>query len=117
MKTTQWLIPPTGILFSIKVLTADIGCLSYARTACKPTISDRHSAVVDVLDSINQIARMGSNEQPNRLLAYNIYVYRKPDMDEQSHHHHIEHVNSPIITSLLKKYGAVSYSVVRCLRM
>ncbi|TEA13305.1 Dehydratase aurZ [Colletotrichum sidae] len=54
---------------------------------------------------------MGSNEQSHRLLAYNIYVYRKPDMDEQSHHHHLEHVNSPIITSLLKKYGAVSYSV------
>ncbi|KAF3799963.1 Gibberellin cluster GA4 desaturase [Colletotrichum gloeosporioides] len=56
-------------------------------------------------------SKMGSNEQPNRLLAYNIYVYKKPDMDEQSHHHHLEHVNSPIITSLLKKYGAVSYSV------
>ncbi|KAJ0344273.1 hypothetical protein COL154_010351 [Colletotrichum chrysophilum] len=56
---------------------------------------------------------MGSNEQPNRLLAYNIYVYRKPDMDEQSHHQHLEHVNSPIITSLLKKYGAVSYTAFK----
>lgn len=47
-----------------------------------------------------------------RLFSYNIYVYKKPDMDEASHHDHIEKVNTPIIKALLEKYGAVSYTVV-----
>lgn len=54
-----------------------------------------------------------SGKCATRHLAYNIYVYKKPDMEEDAHHHHVEHVNSPIITSILKKYGAISYSVVR----
>ncbi|KAF4434830.1 conidial pigment polyketide synthase alb1 [Fusarium austroafricanum] len=54
---------------------------------------------------------MGSTSQPNRFLAYSIYVYRKPDMNEQSHHSHIENINTPIIKPLLEKYGIVSYTV------
>lgn len=46
------------------------------------------------------------------MFSYNIYVYKKPDMDEASHHGHIEKVNTPIIKALLEKYGAVSYTVV-----
>lgn len=54
---------------------------------------------------------MGSLEQPKRNFAYSIYVYKKADQDEQSHHNHIESVNTPIIKPLLEKYGAVSYTV------
>ncbi|QBZ62890.1 hypothetical protein PoMZ_11779 [Pyricularia oryzae] len=56
-------------------------------------------------------ADSGSGKSPARHLAYNIYLYKKPDMGEDAHHHHVEHVNSPIITSILKRYGAISYSV------
>lgn len=48
-----------------------------------------------------------------RLFSYNVYVHKKPDMDEASHHDHIQKVNTPIIKALLEKYGAVSYTVVR----
>lgn len=47
-----------------------------------------------------------------RLLAWNIYVTRKPGQSEADHHAHLTNVNSPIIVPLLKKYGAVSYTVV-----
>lgn len=47
-----------------------------------------------------------------RLFSYNIYVYKKPDMDDASHHDHIQKVNTPIIKALLEKYGAVAYTVV-----
>lgn len=47
-----------------------------------------------------------------RLFSYNIYVYKKPNMDEAGHHGHIQKVNTPIIKALLEKYGAVAYTVV-----
>lgn len=53
-----------------------------------------------------------SSTRSTRLFSYNIYVYKKPGMDEASHHDHIEKVNTPIIKELLEKYGAVSYTVV-----
>lgn len=53
-----------------------------------------------------------SSTRSTRLFSYNIYVYKKPDMDEASHHDHIEKVNTPIIKALLEKYGAVAYMVV-----
>ncbi|KAG8160847.1 hypothetical protein KVR01_009111 [Diaporthe batatas] len=52
-----------------------------------------------------------SSPRPTRLFSYNIYVYKKPDMDEASHHDHIQKVNTPIIKALLEKYGAVAYTV------
>lgn len=54
-----------------------------------------------------------SESKSARLFSYNIYVYKKPGMDEASHHEHIRTVNTPIIKPLLEKYGAVSYTVVR----
>lgn len=53
-----------------------------------------------------------SSPRSTRLFSYNIYVYKKPDMDEASHHDHIQKVNTPIIKALLEKYGAVAYTVV-----
>lgn len=47
-----------------------------------------------------------------RYFSYNIYVYRKPELDEFSHHSHVENINTPIIKPLLEKYGAISYTVV-----
>lgn len=46
------------------------------------------------------------------MFSYNVYVHKKPDMDEASHHDHIQKVNTPIIKALLEKYGAVAYTVV-----
>lgn len=63
-------------------------------------------------NSTSKTGSMGSLEQPKRNFAYSIYVYKKADQDEQSHHNHIESVNTPIIKPLLEKYGAVSYTVV-----
>lgn len=53
-----------------------------------------------------------SSPRSTRLFSYNIYVYKKPNMDEASHHDHIQKVNTPIIKALLEKYGAVAYTVV-----
>lgn len=53
-----------------------------------------------------------SSTRSTRLFSYNIYVYKKPDMDDASHHDHIQKVNTPIIKALLEKYGAVAYTVV-----
>lgn len=53
-----------------------------------------------------------NSTSPTKLFSYNIYVYKKPDMDEASHHDHIQKVNTPIIKALLEKYGAVAYTVV-----
>lgn len=53
-----------------------------------------------------------NSTRSNRLFSYNIYVYKKPDMDEASHHDHIQKVNTPIIKALLENYGAVAYTVV-----
>lgn len=73
-------------------------------------------ALIYTAISQNQSKAMSTTDSgkcATRHLAYNIYVYKKPDMEEDAHHHHVEHVNSPIITSILKKYGAILYSVVR----
>lgn len=53
-----------------------------------------------------------SSPRSTRLFSYNIYVHKKPNMDEASHHDHIQKVNTPIIKPLLEKYGAVAYTVV-----
>ncbi|KAK7701562.1 hypothetical protein SLS64_010309 [Diaporthe eres] len=53
-----------------------------------------------------------SSTRSTRLFSYNIYVYKKPNMDETSHHGHIQKVNTPIIKALLEKYGAVAYTVL-----
>jgi len=45
--------------------------------------------------------------------SYNVYVHRKPELDESSHHSHVENINTPIIKPLLEKYGAIAYTVVR----
>lgn len=53
-----------------------------------------------------------STTRATRLFSYNIYVYKKPDMDDASHHDHVQKINTPIIKALLEKYGAVAYTVV-----
>lgn len=53
-----------------------------------------------------------NSTRSTRLFSYNIYVYKKPNMDEASHHDHIQKVNTPIIKALLEDYGAVAYTVV-----
>lgn len=53
-----------------------------------------------------------SSTRSTRMFSYNVYVHKKPDMDEASHHDHIQKVNTPIIKALLEKYGAVAYTVV-----
>jgi hypothetical protein len=53
-----------------------------------------------------------ASTEAGRLLAYNIYICKKPDMDAAAHHDHVMRVNTPIIIPLLRKYGATSYTVV-----
>jgi hypothetical protein len=53
-----------------------------------------------------------TSNPPKRLISYNIYIYKKPGMSEADFHQHVTSINTPIITSVLQKYGGISYSVV-----
>lgn len=80
------------------------GILEFVQLNPQDYICGQHNITMD--------APSESSTGPTRLFSYNIYVYKKPGMDEASHHDHIQKVNSPIITALLEKYGAVAYTVV-----
>ena len=57
---------------------------------------------------------MGSADQePQRLLCWTVYAYRKPGMDEEEYHRYLSEVHAPLVKNLLVKYGMVQWSMVK----
>ncbi|KAF2172677.1 hypothetical protein M409DRAFT_16639 [Zasmidium cellare ATCC 36951] len=49
--------------------------------------------------------------EPQRLLAWTIYIKKPAHQSQEDHHAHVSNINTPLTTPFLKKYGIVRYTV------
>lgn len=56
---------------------------------------------------------MGSTlEEPQRLLCWSVYGYRKPGMSEEDYHAYMSEKHGPLVKGLVAKYGMIRFSMV-----